>query len=116
MEAKPRTLRVYLTAKKQSPFRDWLVGLQDKLGRAAAERRLFQVSQGNLGDFKKIGEIFELRLDTGPGYRIYFGMDGLQLVVLLAGGDKSSQSHDIQTATRYWNDYQTSKTAADYSL
>ena len=67
---------------------------------------LVRVSDGILGDTKHVGEgVYELRLHTGPGYRIYFGREGDELVILLIGGDKSSQQRDIQRAQRFWRAY-----------
>lgn len=61
---------------------------------------------GNFGDCKPIGEeVFELRVDFGPGYRVYFGQVGPEVVLLLCGGDKSSQGRDIRKAQEYWADY-----------
>jgi putative addiction module killer protein len=68
--------------------------------------RLERVELGNLGDHRGIGEgVFELRIDFGPGYRIYFGLDGSELVVLLIGGTKKTQQRDIDTAKHYWRNY-----------
>jgi len=68
--------------------------------------RLRRIEQGNYGDCKHIQNgLFELRFFFGPGYRIYFGEDGNTLVILLCGGDKSSQKKDILKAIKYWNEY-----------
>ena len=68
--------------------------------------RLDRVEQGNLGKHHSVGEgVSELVIDFGPGYRVYFGQDGMDLVILLIGGDKSSQQQDIQTARKYWREY-----------
>jgi putative addiction module killer protein len=77
----------------------WFASLRDRMTRARIDIRIRRLSLGNLGDVKPVGEgVSELRIDHGPGYRIYFVQRGAQLVVLLAGGDKSSQSRDIATA------------------
>lgn len=61
---------------------------------------------GNLGDHKSVGDgVWEARMTFGPGYRLYFGKDGNKIVVLLMGGDKSSQTKDIKSARRYWSEY-----------
>ena len=68
-------------------------------------RRMDRIENGNFGDCYPVGEgVSELRIDVGPGYRIYFGQDG-DLVVLLHGGDKSTQEKDIKMAKRFWRDY-----------
>ena len=71
-------------------------------------KRLLRLEQGNYGDFKPVGEgVNELRFFFGAGFRVYFAEDGDTLVVLLCGGDKDSQSRDIQQAQAYWQEYQT---------
>ena len=73
-------------------------------------RRLDRVRQGNFGDFKHIGDgVYELRIDYGPGYRVYYGKDGNRIVLLLIGGDKSTQRRDIGTAVTYLQDYEERK-------
>jgi putative addiction module killer protein len=68
--------------------------------------RLDRVEQGNLGVHRSVSEgVSELIIDFGPGYRIYFGQDGLDLVILLIGGTKRTQAKDIETAKAYWRDY-----------
>jgi putative addiction module killer protein len=68
--------------------------------------RLGRVELGNFGEHRGVGEgVFELVIDVGPGYRVYFGKDGKQLVILLIGGTKGSQAADIETAKKYWRDY-----------
>ena len=107
MEAIPRELRVYETAAGKCPFDDWLEGLRDAKGRAVIQVRLDRLERGNSGDCKAVGEgVLELRIDFGPGYRVYFAEDGARIVLLLIGGDKSTQQKDIKTAKKYWNEYQ----------
>lgn len=80
-------------------FQSWLDGLRDLRGRVAIARRLERAAAGNLGDIKSVGEgVSELRVDMGPGYRVYVVQRGAHLIVVLAGGDKSSQARDIQRA------------------
>jgi putative addiction module killer protein len=79
--------------------RRWLDGLRDVQARARIVARLVRVSLGNLGDAKSVGDgVSELRIDYGPGYRVYFIWRGQELVVLLCGGDKSGQARDIARA------------------
>jgi putative addiction module killer protein len=80
-------------------FVRWLEGLRDLRGRAKVLARIERLSGGNPGDTKPVGAgVSELRINFGPGYRVYYLQKGITLIILLAGGDKSSQSKDIQTA------------------
>ena len=90
----------------KEPFTQWLNSLKDARSRRRILARLRRIEQGNYGDCKHLQDgVFELRLFFGPGYRVYFGEDGNTVVVLLCGGDKSTQDKDIQTAVMYWKDY-----------
>ena len=105
MEAKPRTLENYLDANGSDPFNDWLTRLKDRAGRAKIDVRLHRVQQGNFGDHRHISDgVHELKIDFGPGYRVYYGIDGGS-VILLCGGDKSTQQNDIDKAIERWRDY-----------
>jgi len=87
--------------KQTETFRKWRLQLKDERTRAVIASRLDRLAFGNSGDAKPVGEgISELRVDYGPGYRIYFQRRGSSFVILLCGGDKSTQSRDIQTAKR----------------
>jgi putative addiction module killer protein len=106
MEPQPREILPYQDANGNYPFEDWLVRLRDRNARAKIQTRLGRLSLGNFGDSKFVGEgVYELRIDYGGGYRIYFGQVGSRVILLLCGGDKSSQERDIQTAKSYWRDY-----------
>jgi len=92
----------------KEPFSIWLDGLDTKI-QSIIYTRLDRISLGNFGDCKHINNgMWELRIDYGPGYRIYFGKKGTQLVILLVGGNKKSQSRDIEKAQRYWLNYKES--------
>jgi putative addiction module killer protein len=106
MEAFERDIEVYLTEEGRAPFTDWLNPLRDIRGRAKIRTRLDRVRLGNFGDRTSVGGgVEELRIDFGPGYRVYFGQVGSKVVLLLCGGDKSTQEQDICEARRYWKDY-----------
>ena len=99
-------LRRYQLADQSTPVTDWLQDLRDMRARAQIEVRLRRVSAGNFGDCKTVGEgVSELRVDIGPGYRVYHARHGQTLVILLCGGDKASQQHDIIRAKDYWADW-----------
>ena len=99
---------VFRTATGKEPFTEWLNSLRDPTTRRRILKRLLRLEQGNYGDFKPVGEgVNELRFFFGAGYRVYFAEDGDTIVVLLCGGDKSSQRQDILQAQAYWQEYQT---------
>ena len=96
----------YLLEGGQNPFREWLEGLKDRQARAKIRVRLNRIRLGNFGDCKSVGHgVSELRVPYGPGYRVYFGRKGNTVVILLYGGDKSTQSRDIALAQEYWREY-----------
>jgi len=100
-------IKIYSTVSGKEPFSDWQDDLDVNI-KSIVINRLDRISSGNFGDAKIIkgGEgIWELRIDYGPGYRIYFGKQGTTIVILLTAGDKKSQTKDIQKAKRYWNEY-----------
>ncbi|MEH3091858.1 type II toxin-antitoxin system RelE/ParE family toxin [Agrobacterium cavarae] len=87
------------TIRETIEFSNWLTKLKDVQARARIVRRVDRLQRGNPGDVKPVGEgVSELRIDYGPGYRVYFIQEGKLIIVLLCGGDKSSQSRDISQA------------------
>ena len=106
MESTPRELLNYETEDGKCPFEEWLLGLRDVAARAIIRKRLNRVRLGNLGNTRSLGSgVSELKIDFGPGYRVYYGEDGPKIVVLLVGGDKGSQERDIEKAKSFWEDY-----------
>ena len=86
---------------KTDIFGDWFSNLRDKKAQKRIQARIDRAIEGNFGDYKSVGEnVFEMRIHYGAGYRVYFIQQGSEIVVLLAGGDKSSQQKDIQTALK----------------
>jgi putative addiction module killer protein len=101
----PLVIREYVTADGTTPFRKWLTRLADD-ARARVQARVLRFESGNLGDHKAVGDgVWEARLDFGPGYRVYFAKTGRSVILLLVGGDKRSQSKDINQAKQYWAQY-----------
>ena len=99
-------LKEYVDSRGKIPFRTWLSSLKDKKTQAVIDSRLTRVRLGNLGDCKALKDgVFELRVDFGSGYRVYFAREGKTFILLLIGGDKRTQGKDIETAKRYWVDY-----------
>lgn len=101
-----QTILYYEANDGKTPFLDWLNSLKDMRARAIVRARLVRIQLGNFGDCKSIGGgVFEFRIAHGPGYRIYFGRDSNTIVILLCGGDKSSQSKDITKAKLLWKEH-----------
>ena len=101
-------LRYYQTWAGRQPFAEWLERITDRQVRAKIDARLTRVVAGNFGDVEPVGQgVSELRIDWGPGYRIYFGQLGQAIVLLLCGGDKRTQQKDIKRAKEYFEDYKT---------
>lgn len=112
MEAQPRQIRRYITSDGKVPFAEWLDSLRDSRAKVKIEARLERVKLGNLGDYRSVEEgVCELRIKYGSGYRVYFGFRGSTIVLLLCGGDKSTQNEDIDKAIEYWRNYETRENA-----
>jgi putative addiction module killer protein len=100
-------IRDYTTPDEKDPFKDWVASLADRIARARVLARVQRMAAGNFGDCKPLdGGVWELRIDHGPGYRVYYARAGSRLILLLVGGDKRKQKADIATALDYWEDWQ----------
>jgi len=107
MDIRRRDIRIVQDQRGREPFTLWVQSLSRHY-RARVFARLDRVETGNLGDGKSVGDgVFELRLPFGAGYRIYFGEVRATVVLLLCGGDQSSQKNDVAKAKEYWNLYYT---------
>ena len=106
MQIFPYEIDYYKTQDGAVPFREWLEALRDINGRAKIRVRLDRARLGNLGDHKHLADgVWELRLDCGPGYRVYFAKEDNRLILLLIGGGKDTQKRDIAQATDYLQDH-----------
>jgi putative addiction module killer protein len=96
----------YLTASGKDVFESWIQSLEDDRAEARIDARINRLARGNFGDCKPVGGgVWELRIDYGPGYRVYYSMIRRTCVLLLCGGDKRKQASDIATAIEYLKDY-----------
>ena len=100
-------VRYYAVPGENPPFRTWFRSLADRSGRVKIEARITRLRQsGHCGRCKPVGEgVMELVIDSGPGYRIYYAKEGTSIVLLLCGGDKSTQRVDIECAKSYWKEH-----------
>lgn len=100
----------YLTASGKNVVEEWLSSLRDEIAEARIDARITRLQGGNFGDCRALQEgVWELRIDTGPGYRVYYASVGPKSILLLCGGDKRTQRQDINRAIEYWNDYKERK-------
>ena len=106
MESKSKKIKNYIRKDGKSPFEEWFSRLRDNAVKARILTRIDRVRFGNFGDCKSVGDgVFELRIHFGSGYRVYFGLVGTEVVLLLGGGEKSSQPKDITNCQEYWREY-----------
>ena len=100
-------IRHYLTADDKDVYLGWVSKLRDVTARIAIDRRVNRVETGNFGDHKPCHDgVWELRIHVGAGYRVYYAIAGKAVVLLLCGGDKRTQSADVDRACEYWQDWQ----------
>ncbi|MBI3553816.1 MAG: type II toxin-antitoxin system RelE/ParE family toxin [Elusimicrobia bacterium] len=105
MDIVPLTVRYYHTSTGRCPFEEWLYSLDPSI-QNRVNARVARISRGLLGYAEQLGGgVHELKLDLGPGYRIYFGRSGNTVVILLNAGHKKTQSIDVATAHDFWADY-----------
>lgn len=103
-------VKVYCTEMGVEPFSVWLSGLRSSKAKSAVARAVTKMEVGLLNDVKSVGEgVQEYRIHLEKGYRIYFGNDGGELVILLSGSDKKGQKKEIECAKSYWKDYKRQK-------
>lgn len=105
-EATPKKVENYVTPGGVDVFHEWVNSLKDRRAQVLVDKTIAKIRLGNLGDHKSAGEgVQEIRLDYGPGYRIYLGEYGNTLVILLCGGTKKRQQQAIELAKKYWKDW-----------
>jgi len=101
------TVRHYVTEDEHDPFQEWVKKLRDPIAKVQVLKRVNRIEGGNFGDHKACREgVWELRIDHGPGYRVYYALTGNVVILLLCGGDKGSQDADIKRAIGYWKEWQ----------
>jgi putative addiction module killer protein len=106
MELIPREVRLYLTKNGRAPYQEWWDDLKNVEVKAVIIQRVNRLKWGHFGDCRAVHSgVFEMRIHLGAGYRVYFAQEKQRIILLLCGGDKSSQSKDIQKAQAYWKDF-----------
>lgn len=110
MELPTREIVMLETIDGKVPFEEWFNGIRDQKLQISVDARLTRIADGNFGDHKSLrGGVFELRVHKGPGLRVYYGLDGPRIVVLIGGGVKSTQGKDIRKAQELWKEYYNAK-------
>jgi putative addiction module killer protein len=100
-------IRHYLTRSERDVYMVWRQQIRDPRARISIDRRINRIELGNFGDHKFCRDgVWELRIDVGQGYRVYYGIAGTEVILLLCGGDKRTQNTDIDRACEYWLDWQ----------
>ena len=106
MQIRPEGVRNYITPNGRDPYRQWYTSIKDRKTQAIITSRIDRLQHGNPGDCKWLSRgLYELRIDYGPGYRVYFGLFRNRVVILLGGGTKRTQQRDIVRSQVYWNEF-----------
>ncbi len=101
-----RVVKIYQDSIGKEPYTSWIQSLKDARTKARIQQRIRRLELGHFGDHKSLGQgIWELKLDFGPGFRIYYAEEASEIVILLCGGDKKSQERDIEKAKAFWKEY-----------
>ena len=117
MEIIGQTVYYYVALSGRTPYLEWYHSIRDKKTQGIIDERITRLWLGNFNQCKPVGKsVFELKISYGPGFRIYFGRIGIAIVLLLTGGDKSTQEEDIQKAHKYWEDYRRRRDEATRKL
>lgn len=113
-DSSEKSVRIYRLPDGSVPYLMWFEKLRDSQAKQLIRTRVSRVRSGNLGVARSVGGgVQELVIHYGPGYRLYFGQDGIDIVILLCGGDKSTQHEDIKKAKEYWKDFKKEKSYVD---
>src|SRR5713226_3593280 len=97
MSSQPFSVRLFVGANGRSPYTDWLEGIKDRKTRAVVGARVSRLGMGNIGHCRDLKDgVWEMKIDYGPGYRVYFAHSGRTVYLLLLGGDKRTQDADIK--------------------
>jgi len=103
---KNRVGKYYKTEQGKFPYKKWYDSLSDTRAKHKIDIRIDRAEDGNFGDYKNLkGGVLEMRIDYGSGYRVYYGIDKNEIILLLIGGTKGSQQKDITTAKGYWKEF-----------
>ena len=105
-DARTRIIEIYQMPNGTIPFTEWFNSIRDRRAIERIRARLQSIKLGNLGEHKFVGNgVWELKINVGKGYRIYYGQVDQTIILLLCGGDKTSQNRDIELAIDYWTEY-----------
>jgi putative addiction module killer protein len=106
MQIKQRAVAYYQPPAGKIPVQEWLSSIKDKLTQAILYKRIRQAGLGQFGKTRNVGDgVWELKIDYGPGYRVYYGVHDDKLILILIGGSKRTQTADIKKARGYWNEW-----------